>query len=108
MSYKYNQRNTKTPIALFIRYQLKHPRIISLIPDHFTALEKIVKAAGGTKYHLAPLIESMGITQRRWKAILEGSMPTLGEAVGYAEYFELDISAIYKVIPIKKTKKQAA
>ena len=101
------------PKALWIRYTLKHPRIISLIPQHFNDLERIVKENGGTQYNIAPVLQSMGIPSRRWRAIRNGAMPTLGETVGYAEHFKIEIENLYEVIPTetvspkKRTKKAA-
>lgn len=95
------------PKALWIRYTLKHPRIKSLIPEHFENVQRQVIQAGATGYNTTPLLESMGIPTKRFLAILDGAMPTLGEVVGYATYFDIEISSLYTVLPFKQ-KKQAA
>lgn len=82
-----------------IRYTPTKRRVKSLLPKHYTGMDKQLKKAGGSGIDNQKLCAAMGITTERLKKILTGGEVTIGEAVKYAEHFGTDMQTLYK--PIK-------
>jgi len=102
------RHKTPKPIAVYARYTLKHPRVVSLIPDHFNALDKMTRqSTHGTGFNRKALYDFMGIPPKRFDAIVKGAMPMLHEAEAYAAYFGIELSEMYKV-SAQISKRQAA
>jgi hypothetical protein len=89
------------PIIVSVRYTLKHPRIISLISAHQDSLSKLMMESVGSPINVSGLLKYMSISTNRWKKILEGAEPTLGEAIRYGSYYKIELSSLYEKLPVK-------
>lgn len=89
----------QTTEKINIRYTAAKRRVKSLLPGHYQTMDKKLKKAGGSGIDNQKLCAAMGITTERLKKILSGGEVTIGEAVKYAEHFNIGIETTYK--PIK-------
>lgn len=90
------------PIIVSVRYTIGHPRIKSLISEHQKGLSDQMLKTAKSELNVGPLLKEMSISTNRWKKILKGCEPTLGEAIRYSNYYEIELSALYEVLPVKK------
>ena len=75
-----------------IRYTPKRKRNFQLV-EHYQAKKMKLEKVGGT-INEQELIEAIGITMERWKKLLAGGEPTLGEAAAYSNYFRINITKL--------------
>ena len=101
----FNQTNyTMANVKVNIRYTANAERIKCKLPEHFAGIETTLRIKGGV-FDRKPLLTAMGITGKRFNALLLHNEPTIGELARYAEFFAIPVTKLFTLIPFTtKTK----
>jgi len=97
-------KTKKPPVAkpqvIDVRYTPSRETIKSKLAIHFSEWQLDLEERGG-KADVTKLIQFMGITIQRWRALIERNQPPLlCEVASYAAYMMIDINDLYENIPI--------
>lgn len=85
-----------------IRYETTEERVVSRIPEHYSRLLTEMHLRNA-QYNHKPLMAALCVTKKRFRLLVDGCEPTLGEIDRYSQFFKLPITDLYTSKPYTKT-----